>query len=137
MLPAFCHSAICILRAGKAHRGPQAKQTAASMSGSQPPTSNQSPASSIKRQESRVTLFKAEEKRKARNTECSRITGQAWPPPQRQTLHRWNYFQQLSSLICAIDCRGSEIIESHSLHTPTRMFENVTRERFICMSRVS
>jgi hypothetical protein len=102
-----------------------------------PATRVQRPASSVKRQASSVTLFKAEEKRKARNTECSRITGQAWPPPQRQTLRRWNYFQQLSSLICAIDCRGSEIIESHSLHTPTRMFENVTRERFICMSRVS
>jgi hypothetical protein len=36
-----------------------------------------------------------------------------------------------------MDCRGSEMVESHSLQTPTRMFENVTAERFILMLRVS
>lgn len=46
------------------------------------------------------------------------------------------YFQELSSLICAIDCRGS-MIESHSPQTPTRIFENVTADRLIRMSRVS
>jgi hypothetical protein len=35
-----------------------------------------------------------------------------------------------------MDCRGSEI-ELHSLQTPTRMFEKVTLERLILMSRVS
>ena len=47
------------------------------------------------------------------------------------------YFQQLSSLICAIDCRGSEMSESHSLQTLTRMFEKVTAERVMRISRVS
>jgi hypothetical protein len=35
-----------------------------------------------------------------------------------------------------MDCRGSET-ELHSLQTPTRMFEKVTLERLILMSRVS
>jgi hypothetical protein len=70
----------------------------------------------------------------------SRIAGQAWPPPQRQTFsltHHSNYFQLPNSRICAMDCRGREIVESHSLHTPTRIFENVTHEPLMRMSRVS
>jgi hypothetical protein len=46
------------------------------------------------------------------------------------------YFQLLNSLIWAIDCRGS-MIESHSLQTPTRIFEKVTADLFIRMFLVS
>lgn len=62
--------------------------------------------------------------------------GQVWPPPQRQTFLHF-YFQELSSRICAIDCLGSEIIELHSLQTPTRMLEYVIDDRFMRMSRAS
>ena len=65
-----------------------------------------------------------------------RITGPVWPPPQRQTSTLFFYFQLLNSLIWAIDCRGS-MIESHSLHTPTRIFEKVTADLFIRMFLVS
>ncbi len=63
--------------------------------------------------------------------------GQVWPPPQRQTFSQLVYFQLLNSRICAIDWRGRLMVESHSLHTPTRMFENVIAERLIRRLRVS
>ena len=57
--------------------------------------------------------------------------------PTAPDLKLRRYFQEPSSRSCAIDCRGREIIESHSPQTATRTFENVTRERFNRMSLLS
>jgi len=45
------------------------------------------------------------------------------PPDTTASPASPHHFHEPSSLSCAIDCRGSEIIESHSLHTPTRILE--------------
>lgn len=82
-------------------------------------------------------VVRSAEKKVARDTDLLASRARSGRPHSARLLLRGIYFQQLNSLICAIDWRGSEIIESHSLHTPTRMFEKVTAERFMRMSRVS
>jgi hypothetical protein len=48
-----------------------------------------------------------------------------------------NYFQDPSSLNCAIDCLGISIASLHSVQTLTRTFGKVTRERLSWMERFS
>ena len=57
--------------------------------------------------------------------------------PTAPDLRRGTHFQLLSSRICATDCLGRPIIESHSSQTLTRMFEKVTADLFMRRSRVS
>jgi hypothetical protein len=55
----------------------------------------------------------------------------------RGGLTRFRYFPAPSSRSCAIDCRGTAIVELHSVQTPTRTLENVTRDLVGLMLRIS